>query len=244
MQERIRVTMIGSWGLALWIVGAGSAVAGDFPTRFTAQYSLHSRGFTIGQTELALAPLDGERFEYVSKSRATGAAALIRNDRINERSVWRFDGGRVKPLHYHYERSGGNKDRVVEVEFDWPNHAVINTARGKTWRMPVPDGTLDKLSYVLALMQDLEAGLGTADYAVADGGKLKTYRLEWLEKVTLDTAVGTLQTSMVRRTREGSLRQTTYWCASELGYLPVKIEHRERDGEIIILELRAVDGFE
>ena len=153
--------MIGSWGLALWIVGAGSAVAGDFPTRFTAQYSLHSRGFTIGQTELALAPLDGERFEYVSKSRATGAAALIRNDRINERSVWRFDGGRVKPLHYHYERSGGNKDRVVEVEFDWPNHAVINTARGKTWRMPVPDGTLDKLSYVLALMQDLEAGLGT-----------------------------------------------------------------------------------
>ena len=241
---RVRIATRWLWVMALSVAGVGLAETQSvFPARFSAQYTLHSRGFTIGITELALEPLTDGRFEYVSRSRATGAAALIRNDRINERSIWQFDAGRVQPLHYHYERTGGNKDREVEVEFDWSAREVINTARGKTWRMPVPAGALDKLSYVLALMQDLHAGVGEASYAVADGGKLKTYRVERLGTQNVDTPFGNLQTQVVRRTREGSPRQTTYWCAATFDYLPVKIEHRERDGEIIILRIGSVDGF-
>ena len=130
------------------------------------------------------------------------------------------------------------------MQFEWAQAEVVNVAKGRTWRMSIPDGTLDKLSYMLALMNDLQDGKRELIYPVADGGQLKTYRVEGLGHQQLDTALGTLDTLMVRRTREGSPRQTTYWCAPALDYLPVQVEHRERDGSIITLRISAATGFD
>ena len=207
---------------------------------FEASYELHSRGMTIGQTRLSLRPLGDGRFVYTSSSNATGLAALIRNDSIVERSKLRFEGDGIRSLGYHYTRDGGRKSRVVSVEFDWAAKEVRNTANGRSWRMAIPDGTLDKLNYLLALMRDLSRGNRHFAYPVADGGKLKRYALEFLGPDNVETYIGQLDTLKMRRSRKGGKRVTTIWCAPALGYLPVKVEHSEPDGEVLVMKLREV----
>ena len=86
--------------------------------------------------------------------------------------------------------------------------------------MPVPIGALDKLSYRLALMRDLSRGARNFEYTIADGGQLKRYVLADIGEERIETALGTFDTILIRRERENSKRQTTFWCASELGFLP------------------------
>jgi hypothetical protein len=229
--------------IALCLAWLAWLPAEAFPEKFSVDYVLSSMGTTIGRTELSLTPASDGGFVYESRSKATGLAAMIRNERIVERSEWRFHETGLRPLRYRYDRTGGKRERRVEVDFDWETGTVHNTAKGRTWRMSVPEGTLDKMIYLLALMQDLAAGRRPLEYSVADGGRLKTYVLEEIGEETLDTALGPMDTRVVRRLRRGEKRETILWCAPALAFLPVKVEHRERDGNTVTMAIDSVTGF-
>ena len=218
------------------------AGAGSLPERFAASFVLSANGLDIGHTRWRLSPLGAGRYVYESHSEAVGMAKLLRNERIDERSEWNFSNGGVRPLHYRYLRSGGKRVRQVDVRFDWSDQRVRNTLNGESWSMPVADGTLDKLVYLLALMQDLADGMHETRYAVADGGKVKTYMLRVLRRESVETVLGALDTTVVERRREGNDRVTLVWCASALHYLPVRIEHREEEGTVH-LNLSSLEGI-
>lgn len=218
---------------ALTLPALGNA-AESLPTDFKASFLLNARGLDIGVTQWSLSPLKGDRYIYTSHSEAIGVAKMFRDERIDERSEWRFKKGQIQALRYSYSRSGGKRNRNVKVDFDWRNAQVSNTLNGKSWKMPLQDGTLDKLNYLLALMNDLANGVRETSYAVADGGKTKTYQLKVVGEETIDTITGALETVIVQRTRKGKDRVTLVWCAPALGYLPVKIEHREDDGTLYL----------
>ena len=130
----------------------------------------------------------------------------------------------------------------MEVDFDWQSNRVRNTAKGQTWEMAVPDGTLDKFSYLLAMMRDLNTNKQPLRYDIADGGSLKLYELTILGRETITTVLGALETVRIRRKNRKS-RTTTLWCATRLAHLPVRIEHSEKDGSTVTLELQEVTGL-
>lgn len=210
-------------------------VQGETPPQgFRVVFELESRGTTVAETRWSLEPSGGGNFVYESETNTTGIAALFRKARIVERSELRYHEDRPQPLAYSYVRTG-HKDRTVAVRFDWEKGIAHNTLRGQTWSMPVPDGTLDKLAYVLALMHDLHAGSLNNAYTVADGGKIKTYQIDYLGEERLETPVGTFDTLKLRRTRSGNTeRETIIWSAPVLGFLPVRLEHRESDGTAVL----------
>lgn len=230
------------WTAAALLALVPASAAFALPERFSARYVLSAQGVDIGKTHWTLAPLGDGRFAYESRSEAIGLARLLRDERIDERSVWRLADGSVQPLRYTYNRSGGKRVRNVEVEFDWQDGRVRNTLNGQTWSMPIEAGMLDKLVYLLALMNDLAAERREVRYAVADGGKVKTYLLRVVGRERVDTVKGSLEATVVERRREGDERETRIWCAPALGYLPVRVEHRE-DGEVVRLELESLEGL-
>lgn len=213
----------------------------DNVTGFELAFELHARGLVIGNTTLSLTRRD-DRYLYRSTSGATGLAAMIRNDRIDERSEFELVDGALRSHRYSYHRVRGEKTREVLVEFDWAEGQVRNTAEGRTWRMAVPDGTLDKLNYMLVLMHDLRIGRRPLNYPVADGGKLKTFSLTPKGEETIETVDGPSETVLVERSRKNATRVTTLWCSRKLGFAPVKIEHREPDGNELVLKLVRISG--
>jgi len=215
----------------------GGPVAALDPQPFEAEFVLESHGVTIGETHWKLTR-DTQGFVWESSSNAAGVAVMFGENSIIERTEWRRTDDALRPVRYRYRRSG-RRDKVVEIAFDWGTGVAYNTADGDTWHMQVPTGTLDKLSYLLALMDDLGAGKRNVRYDIADGGRLKEYRLHVSGSDTLLTEVGSLETLKVVRERPDSDRQTTLWMAPSLGYMPVRVEHRDPDGESITMSIRS-----
>ena len=223
-------------GALLATLGQGAAALDPEP--FDAFFGLESHGVTIGETRWQLQREPGG-FVLEARSEAAGIATLLGENRVVERSQWKRGDTGLLPAAYRYERSG-KREKLVSIAFDWDAGVVYNTAAGETWRMDVPDGTVDKLSYLLKLMADLAAGERDVSYPIADGGKLKTYRLHVAGSATLETELGAVEVLEVVRERPDSDRETTLWMAPELGFLPVLIEHREPDGESVTMKIRSL----
>ena len=218
--------------------------AGELPERFEATFALEAAGTTIARTQWSLAP--GANGTYVSTSRTepAGMFSLIRKESRIERSEWAWAGDWLQPLAYRYERTG-RKAREIGIEFDWTANVARHDSAGASWRLSVPPGTLDKFNYILAMMRDLGRGKRRLEYTIADGGRrLKHYVLTGIGEERIETALGAFDTTVVRRERSNGKRRTTLWCAAELGFLPVKIVHVERDGKSLTLRIESLSGIE
>ena len=220
-----------------------AAPARDLPERFEATFVLETADTTIARTRWTLSPETGGRYVSTSRTEPAGVFALISKDTRVERSEWTYAGDWLQPLAYHYERTG-RKARRIGITFDWEANVARHESPDGTWKLPVPPGTMDKFNYMLALMRDLNRGKRRVEYPIADGGRLRRYTLTGIGEERIETALGTFDTVVVRREREDAKRETTLWCASALGFLPVKIVHRERDGTVLSLRIETLSGIE
>jgi hypothetical protein len=234
---------------AAWIAGVAATAAtalpstSGFPSRFDADFDVRALGVKVAEARWSLRAGDTDRLIYESHSRTLGLLSKIHPETIVERSEVRLVDGGVRPLAYSYERERGESRRRISVRFDWSSGEAANAVAEDPWVMKVPEGTLDKLSYVLMLIRDLRRGKRHLVYPIADDGELKTYVFDVVGEETLETALGTFTVLEVRRRRESARRETVIWFAEELGYFPVRITHREPDRPVLELEISRADGI-
>lgn len=211
---------------------------------FQASYVVRLNGIQAGELETKLETQASGLRRYSSYSRAKGLFSLLKPDIVEETSIWRDHDNEIQPQHYLYERSGGKKEKRLEMEFDWQQAVVHIDDRQHPWQLELEPGTLDKLVYQFSLMRDLEQGRRDLSYRIADGGRLKTYQMRVLGEETIVTPLGQIHTVKLRRDRDKpSDRQTTLWCAPALGYLPVRLQHEE-DSTVFTAELNMLDGID
>jgi hypothetical protein len=172
-----------------------------------------------------------------------GLLAVLRQDQIVETSTWRYAAGRLQPVRYSYEHTGGKKNRNVEIDFDWPARKIRNSINGSSWQMPIQAYIMDKLLYQLAIMVDLSKGLKQISYVIADGGKIKIYDFEPLGSEIVATPIGNFATVKMERHKTGTTQKTVIWCARELGFLPVKVENTEDNGRVTMAVIETLDGI-
>ena len=233
-----------AWLLVLQTGAVSPAVpAGDLPEAFEATFTLEAGGMTVARIRWSHSPGANGRYISTSHTEPVGMFALFSRENRIERSEWTVAGDWLQPLAYHYERTG-RKARSIDITFDWDENVARHDSKGVAWRLPVPPGTLDKFNYLFALMRDLMRGERRVEYTVADGGRrLKHYVLAGIGEERLETALGTFDTTVVRRERTGSKRETTLWCARALGFLPVKIVHVKRDGAVLAVRIDSLSGI-
>ena len=232
--------------LLLLISTAAFALASparELPERFDATFELVVSGTTIARTRWSLAPGIGGTYVSTSRTEPAGMFSLIRDDTRVERSDWAYAGDWLKPLAYRYERTG-RKARKIDITFDWDENVARHVSPDTAWKLPVPPGTMDKFIYILALMRDLSRGERSMDYTIADGGRLRRYVLTSVGEDRIETALGTFDTIGMRRVHGNGRRVTTFWCASALSFLPVRIVHVERDGTPLTLQIDSLSGIE
>jgi len=116
---------------------------------------------------------------------------------------------------------------------------VENNVQDSPWKMDIPQGTLDKLVAQLGMMFALGKGENEVTFNIADGGKLKEYRFKVLGHETLELPAGTFKTVKITKLRDNKKRETYFWCAPELNYLPVRIWQREKDEAIYQSDLES-----
>ncbi|GAB4288494.1 MAG: hypothetical protein Kow0083_01090 [Methylophaga sp.] len=219
------------------------ALAQDIPD-FSANYLVKLNGIQAGELKRTLTTEDNGLRKFNSVSQAKGVFSFFKPDIVEETSIWQLIDGTVTPQRYQYQRTGGKKDKFLQMLFDWHNSRVSIDDHQHPWQLDIQQGVLDKLVYQISLMQDLASGIEQVDYLIADGGRLKTYQIKVLGKETITTPMGQIETVKLTRHREKPKdRDTTLWCAPALNYLPVKLEHVE-DGTVFTALLRRLRGIE
>lgn len=201
-------------------------------TPFSASYRMRTKGSEVAEITNRLSQLDAQHYKYRRETQAIGIFRFIRNTHVVEESFFTLDHGQIRPQRYLYTRSG-HKPRQVTVRFDWDKRRASNTLDGKTWDMPIKPGTLDKLSLELALMLSGSSHDEIPEQLIADGGHTKVWRFKRLREVTEQTGAGAFDSVIVKRIRDDNKRNTEYSLAKQLGYLPVRIAHTEKDGSLI-----------
>jgi len=215
---------------------AGNALKSHFP----ATYRVSKNGFPLGLAERRLEVRHDGTVVFTSKAHPTGLAALFVSDKVTERSIERRMDGRIRPLSYSYRQSGGKHERQWSLRFDWADHRVTSS-HDNIQHALAPD-TQDLLSFQLALMLDLQAGKRTFSYPIVDKKEMHDYGFKTVGHQMLRTAVGRLKTlKLVHKDVQGE-GSFVFWCAENYGYLPVRIERTDEDGDRITMELHSMPG--
>lgn len=205
-------------------------------TPFRAAYIAElDAGLSVrGEAVRELAQID--RGEWQLSNNAQASVATIR-----ESTRVRLDGAHVLPLHYDYSRRVLTRRRAAELHFDWQAMQVTTDIDNKPWKMPIRNGTHDKLSYQLQMPADIAAGKTELRYQVADGGQLQTYLFKVTGEEQVKTPMGTYMAVRVERDRgEDAGRETHIWFAPELNYMIVRLEQVESDGKTFALLLKSL----
>lgn len=218
---------------------AGAAAAAQKPDRpqaFDAVYSVKAGGIAVGRMTRHLEYGADDHYLFSSIVEAQGLVALLKPTRIAEESRGTWRGDYPLTRHYTYSKKSGRKRKETAIDFDWSGGLTHATSNGAAFDAALAPGTIDKLSYQLALMRDLKAGVTTLAYQVADVGGSKQQTLERLPDVQIEAGGKTWDTVPVVYARDDG-RRTVLWCTPALDYMPVRIEYTEKDGAVTTAEL-------
>ncbi len=173
-------------------------------------------------------------YHFKSYSMPVGLLAFKKDETRNEQSEGLIRGNKIYPLKYSFLQIRNNTTRRnVELLFDWDKKEVTNHHKHKNskWVMDIPDSTVDKLSYQLAMMLFLQNNETRQDKEfrlnIADGGRIKEYDFKILGEERVYTSLGSYKTLKIYHHRYRKDKNITLWCAPELNYLPVKIVQEE-----------------
>lgn len=162
------------------------------------------------------------------------ASALL--NEVIETSTFSLRDGKVKSLNYNFKNPFNSK-RNMSLAFNWSKGEVTDSVHNNT--LPLSGEIYDKLSYQLQIQQDVCSNpekFAGKNYTVVDRGKLKTYRVEFVDRQSLSTKVGALNTIHLRQFRPDKKdgKDTLIWLAADFDCVLARLDQHESDGVITL----------
>ncbi len=225
--------------LLLLALGAGSVSADPVDMKpFRAAYTAEWKGMSAASSTLELRRA-GDHYEYETVNTPRGVFRMALPDSLSQTSTFRIIEGRVVPLNF---RGSDEKERPIDLRFDWDRMRVTGTAKGNPVDAELPANAQDPMSLQIAALRNLAAGKLQDTVSLVDGdGRVKQYELRLEGNRQIDTTLGRLDTLVYTSKRAGSERLTRTWVAPALGYLPVKAERMRKSKVEFTLLIESVD---
>ena len=223
------------------LASSHSAVHAMTTNSFNAEYEITRGSMVFGNLKRTLVINDENKYELISQMSAKGLADLFLKLDSTEVSHGKIIDGKVMPETFSYSRKG-KKEKNFSVNFDYDVSTVSNPSGKYAWKAEISTLVLDKLSYQLQLMLDLEHSPAEIHYTIADRKGLKAYIIKKIHSETIYTGLGPISATKVRRDSEKSKTVTSVWCAPKLGWIPVKVEHKDKKGNITTALLKRLES--
>ena len=214
---------------AVSCLALNAAATADELKPFEASYTWMWHGMTVALSTLHLERQD-DTWIYRSKSEPRGIGRMM-SERPTQQSVLKVTDTEVRPLSYKADDGTSSTKRDADVEFDWEHGRMSGVYEDTKVDMPLPPGIQDDLSVQIALMVELLKGRTPEEFSLLSGNSVRKYRYTREGTETLVTPAGTVKTIIYSSQKEGSPRVTRFWCASSLGYIPLRVQ-QQRDHQV------------
>lgn len=207
---------------------------------FHVEYTVGNNLINAGIAKLSLKS-NGNEWVYSLITEPSGIFRLTGKGHIQEVSVINVTHEQLIPKSYSYKQAGNEKKRNIEAIFNWKDQELKIKRKGEEETEVLKDPILDRLSVTLTVMKLVRQGFSQAELQVLDNGKVKSMMFINEGTQKLNTKLGTFETVVVRRIREGSSRETLTWFAPELNYVPVQIEQLKRGNLVARLKINKLE---
>lgn len=200
---------------------------------FTASYHANINDKISGTASRELSPLPDDQLKFTFSADVLMAG-------LHEESEVTVRNNKVYPLRYLSERRLLFKTRKTRISFNWPKKiAVIEGGKkGGTSEASLDKGGLDPMALELQIRQDLSVGHMPKEYVLIDERGARVQRFRVLGEETIEVPAGKYTTLKVERIHDDPERQTQFWFAKALDYLPVRVLQVD-DGEKFLFDLKS-----
>lgn len=203
---------------ALLLTGFSSNVLAMSPFQATYQFSYN--GKNMGSATRTLSK-NGNNWNYVFAAKAAAIASAT------ESSNFTLSNGQIQSNSFSRTSKILVHNDTMSIKFN-PNTKTINTnksdkARSFAWKT----GALDELNAELQVREDLKGSGLKSSYLIADAKGLDTRHFVKQGNESVKTAYGTFDTVKVVLTHDNNAKQSIFWLAPKLDYLPVKMSHQD-----------------
>ena len=131
--------------LLIALLGAGGAAGAD-PVDlkpFRATYSAEWKGISAATSTLELKRAGPDTYVYETVNTPKGMFRMALPDSLTQVSTFRLTDGQIVPLEF---RGSDEKERPVDLKFDWQAKRVSGTAKGAAVDLEIPATAQDPMS--------------------------------------------------------------------------------------------------
>ena len=220
---------------------AGAAVTHADPVDlkpFRATYGAEWKGISAASATFELRNNGNDTYTYESINKPRGLFRMALPESLTQASTFRITDGRVVPISF---RGSDEKERPIELKFDWNGKRVTGEAKGHAVDLELHDGSQDPMSLQIASLRALASGNLVDRVWLVDSDKVKDYELRREGTAQIETALGKLDTVIYTSKRAGSEQLTRTWVAPALGYLPVKAERVKGSKVMFSIRIESID---
>lgn len=231
-----------AWGLALCLALGLLAAAPPAPAAqsvaqpYSARYAVYRNGKLQARAEIMLQQQEGN---WIIKSESIGTHGMARILKFRDYEFVEgyFEGEQFRPLRYVHELKWLGPNQDSSAEFDWEEMTVAITDDGERKTLDLVDGAVDPMSLQLEIRRELARHETSLEFMLVDEDELELQTFRRLSPERLETSLGCLATQPVEKVREGSTRFTRFWFASDVYFIPVRMEHGKTDGDRMELRI-------
>lgn len=224
--------------LLLLATSVAAAETGSPPAPFKAEYTASRNGKALGRTTIEF--IDNHDSTWTLRTSTVGTSGLARvaGLDVTEESHLRWRDGRPETLDYRFRQEAALRSKQREARFDWNTREVHMRDGNSDARYALVDGAVDRHAVTMALVNDLVRGSTPPVYKVAMKDALEDVQYTDCGTTEVTVPAGRYDARCLERRR--AKRTSTSWFAESVGWLPVRIEQVEKDGDSITLELASL----
>lgn len=190
---------------------------------FKADYQFQYNGKTLGSASRTLTQ-SGQQWNYVFSASAAGLASAT------ETSKFKFKDGKILSDYFTRKSKVLVRSDSLKIDFNAAAKTInTHTSKNDTKRnFAWVNGALDDLNAELQIREDLKNNQLRAKYYITDAQEVESRKFVKAAGETIKTPAGTYDTVKVILKHDKPGRETIFWMAPKLDYLPVKISHVDK----------------
>jgi len=209
------------------VVAAGHSAA---PTEYSAVYEVQRKGERVANVTLELSR-QGDTWSYRGFTHDMRGLGKLLHARGEQSVTGTFQDGIFQPDEFRFSFSVVGYRSSWSANFDWPAGTVTTGKKSRKTTLPVTGGAMDPMSLFLNTGSLLSEGQTQMEINVIDEDEIENHLYEAQPGIQLDTPIGCLETTQVKRVRENSKRTSLAWYAPDFGYIPVRLQHFKKKGK-------------
>jgi hypothetical protein len=223
--------------MALGLLARQGAVADELKP-FEASYAWMWHGMNVAVSTLKLEK-SGDTWTYTSKSEPRGIGKLF-SERPTQKSILRITDAGTEPLSYQASDGTSSDKRAVNVKYDWDGGRLTGVYEQTKVDLPLKPGVQDDASVQVAMMVELLRGRTPDHFELLNKDSVREYRYTREGEAKLKTHMGEVETVLYRSQKANSPRVTRFWCAPQLGYIPMKVEQKRGEEVEWAMEIQSL----